>query len=136
MHIRIRPECIERCHKMGEHIIEAIKTPVEERKWLGDPDMGLCPNCHGGLVFKGDEHWDGIKFDYECAVCGAGLKLVDGKFIIAENGLCRDRNVDEARGYHLDEIVATRIDFMKKMGEDPTVKERINKYKEIKFPAI
>ena len=134
--IVIRPECIERSHKMGEHIIEAIKTPVEERKWLGDPDMGLCPNCHGGLVFKGDEHWDGIKFDYECAVCGAGLKLVDGKFIIAENGLCRDRNVDEARGYHLDEIVATRIDFMKKMGEDPTVKERINKYKEIKFPAI
>ena len=121
---------------MGENIVKAIQTPVEERTWLGDPDFGLCPNCHGGLVFRGDEHWDGIKFPYECAVCGAGLELKDGNFVLAENGLCRDRNVDEARGYHLDEIVATRIAFLKQMEEDPTVKEKIAKYKEIKFPTI
>ena len=134
--IVIRPDHLERVHKMGENIIKAIQTPVEERTWLGDPDQGLCPNCHGGLVFKGDEHWDGIKFPYECAVCGAGLELKDGKFELAENGLIRDRNVDEARGYHLDEIVATRIDFMKKMGEDPGIKETINKYKNLKFDTI
>ena len=134
--IVLREDHLERCRQMGRNIVECIKTPVEERKWMGDPDMGLCPNCHGGLVFKGDVHWDGIKFPYECAVCGAGLELKDGKFFITENGLCRDRNMDEARGYHLDEIVATRIDFFKQLGEDPTVKERINKYKEIKFPAI
>ena len=130
------PEQLERCHKMGGNIITAINTPVEERGWLGDPDLGLCPNCHGGLVFKGDVHWDGLQFPYECAVCGAGLDFVDGKFQIVENGLCRDRNVDEARGYHLDEIVATRIAFFKQLEEDPTLKERIAKYKEIKFPAI
>ena len=134
--IVVRPDHIERCHKLGENVIKAIQTPVEERTWLGDPDQGLCPNCHGGLVFRGDVHWDGIQFPYECAVCGAGLELKDGKFVLVENGLCRDRNVDEARGYHLDEIVATRIDFMKKMGEDPAVREAMNKYKEIKFPAI
>ena len=134
--IVIRPDHLERCRQMGRNIVESIKTPVEERKWMGDPDFGLCPNCHGGLVFKGDVHWDGIQFPYECAVCGAGLELKDGKFVVTENGLCRDRNVDEARGYHLDEIVATRIDFFKRMDEDPSIKEAINKYKEIKFPAI
>ena len=134
--IVIRPDHIERCRQLGKNVVQAIKTPVEERKWLGDPDFGLCPNCHGGLVFKGDVHWDGIQFPYECAVCGAGLELKDGKFVLAENGLCRDRNVDEARGYHLDEIVSTRIDFFKRLEADPTVKEAINKYKEIKFPAI
>ncbi|MCF0228391.1 MAG: flavodoxin family protein [Parasporobacterium sp.] len=138
----IRPDHIERCHKMGENIVECIKTPVEERHWMGDPDQGLCPNCHGGLVFKGEEHWDGIKFPYECVVCGAGLKLIDGKFqIVTEaedgmDGLCRDRNVDEARGYHLDEIVSTRIHFFQTLEQDPSVKETINKYKEIKFQGI
>lgn len=134
--IVIRKDHLERVHKMGENIITAINTPVEERKWLGDPDQGLCPNCHGGLVFRGDEHWDGIKFPYECAVCGAGLELKDGKFVLAENGLIRDRNVDECRGYHLDEIVATRIDFLKKMQEDPEVSATINKYKNLKFETI
>ncbi len=131
-----RPDHLERCHKMGENIITAINTPVEERGWLGDPDLGLCPNCHGGLVFKGDVHWDGLQFPYECAVCGAGLELKDGKFEICENGLCRDRNVDEARGYHLDEIVSTRIDFFKQLETDPALKEKMNYYKGIKFPAI
>lgn len=134
--IVVHPEYLERVHKMGENIIEAIRTPVAERKWMGDPDLGICPSCHGGLVFRGDVHWDGIQFPYECAVCGAGLELVDGKFQITENGLCRDRNVDEARAYHLDEIIATRIAFMKQMGEDPTVKEKINKYRELTFPTI
>lgn len=132
--IVIRQDHLDRVHKMGENIIEAIKTPVGERKWLGDPDLGLCPNCHGGLVFKGDEHWDGIKYPYECAVCGAGLEWEDGKFKVID--LSRDRNIDEARGYHLDEIVATRIDFMKKQAEDPAIKETINKYRHIEFPAI
>ena len=134
--IVVRPDHIERCRLLGQHVVESIQTPVEERGWLGDPDFGLCPNCHGGLVFKGDVHWDGIKFPYECAVCGAGLELKDGKFVLAENGLCRDRNVDECRGYHLDEIVSTRIDFFKSMEADPSIKEAINKYKEVKFPAI
>ena len=122
---------------LGENVIKAIQTPVEERGWLGDPDFGLCPNCHGGLVFKGEPHWDGIHFPFECAVCGAGLKLTpEGKFEIVENGLIRDRNVDEARGYHLDEIVATRMDFFRQRESDPAVKETISKYREIKFPAI
>ena len=40
--VLLRDEQIERAHKMGENIIKAINTPVEERGWLGDPDQGMC----------------------------------------------------------------------------------------------
>ncbi len=136
--ILLRPEQIERCHKMGENIVEAIQTKVEERKWLGDEDQGLCPNCHGGLIFKGEEHWDGLKFPFECAVCGAGGDLVKDeegncKFVLVENGLCRDRNVNECRELHLEEIIATKIDFFQNM---PLVKEKAQKYKDLQFKSI
>ena len=136
--VLLRPEQLERAHKMGENIIKAIQTPVEERTWLGDPDMGLCPNCHAHLVFKGEEHWDGIKYNFECAVCGAGGDLVrdengEIKFVLAENGLIRDRNKNEARAEHLNEIVQTRIDFFQRQGE---IQEKAKYYRDIKFPAI
>ncbi len=136
--ILLREDHLERCHKMGENIIKAIQTPVEERGWLGDPDMGLCPNCHGGLIFRGEPHWDGIEFPFECAVCGAGGDIVrdeEGKikFVLAENGLCRDRNVDKCRDLHLDEIVETKIHFFQHMGE---AQAKLGKYKDLNFPAV
>lgn len=136
--VLLRDEQIARAHQMGENIIKAINTPVEERGWLGDPDQGLCPNCHGGLIFRGEPHWDGIQWPFECAVCGAGGDLVrdeEGKvkFVIAEDGLCRDRNVNECRDKHLEEIIATRINFFENM---PTVQERYVKYKNLKFPTV
>ena len=65
-------------------------------------DQGMCPRCHSALIYKGDKHWDGIEFPFECAVCGAGGDLVkdengEYKFVLAENGLIRDRNVNAAR---------------------------------------
>ena len=136
--VLLRPEQLERAHKMGENIIKAIQTPVEERTWLGDPDLGMCPNCHAHLVFKGEEHWDGIKYPFECAVCGAGGDLVKGedgefKFELAENGLIRNRYENSARAEHLNEIVKTRIDFMQRQGE---IQEKAKYYRDIKFPAI
>ena len=134
----LRPEQIERAHKLGENMVKSINTPWEERTWLGDPDQGLCPNCHSHLIYKGEKHWDGIEFPFECAVCGAGGDLVrdennELKFVLAENGLCRDRNSNETRDLHLDEIVATKIDFFQRM---PEVQEKLQKYKNMKFPAI
>ena len=136
--VLLRDEQIQRAHKMGENIIKAIQTPVEERGWLGDPDMGMCPRCHSSLIYKGDPHWDGIQFPFECAVCGAGGDLVKDEkgeyhFVLAENGLIRDRNVNAARAEHLNEIIKTRIEFMQNM---ETVQAKYAKYKELKFPAI
>ena len=137
--VLIRPEQIARARKMGENIAKAINTPVAERVWLGDEHDGICPRCHSSLVFPGEEHWDGIKFNFECAVCGAGGDMVFDEetgradFVLAENGLIRDRNINEARAEHLDEITKTRMDFLARIGE---VQEEYAKYKAKKFPAI
>jgi len=136
--VLLRPEQIARARKMGENIIKSIQTPVEERGWLGDEDMGMCPNCHANLVYRGDTHWDGINFPFECAVCGAGGDLVKDengeiKFVIAENGLVRDRNKNESRAEHLNEIIKTRIDYLSRKHETA---ELAQYYRNIKFPAI
>lgn len=136
--VLLRPEQLARAHKMGENIIKAIQTPVEERGWLGEPDMGMCPNCHANLVYKGEPHWDGIQFPFECAVCGAGGDLVKDengelKFVLAENGLIRDRHKNESRAEHLNEIIKTRIEYLQRKGETAELAQH---YKDITFPAI
>ena len=50
-----------------------------------------------------------------------------------EHGHDRDRNIDTARGLHLDEIVQTRLQFFE---QQELVKERMKKYKEKEFPAL
>ncbi|MCC8080912.1 MAG: hypothetical protein LIO80_02675 [Lachnospiraceae bacterium] len=55
------------------------------------------------------------------------------KFVLAPNGLVRDRNINEARAEHLNEIIQTRIDFYQKQGE---IREKYDYYKQLKFPAI
>ena len=136
--VLLKDDQIARARKMGENIIKAIQTPVEERTWLGDPDQGICPNCHSDLIMKGEEHWDGIKWPFECVVCGAGGDLVrdengEMKFVLAPDGLCRDRNVNECREKHLEEIMETRIHFMQNQG---IAKEKMAKYRELKFPTV
>ena len=139
--VLLRDEQIERAHKMGENIIKAINTPVEERGWLGDPDQGMCPRCHSALIYKGDKHWDGIEFPFECAVCGAGGDLErtpDGKwkFVIAANGLERDRTTEEGRGVHCDEIAETQGGFFMDPKKREEVAAKLPKYKELKFPEL
>ena len=135
----IFPEQVERCREMGEHIWEAMETPFDQRTWLGDPDDGVCPNCHSSLVYPGDKHWDGVEFPWECAVCGAGGDLgVDEetgrpKLEIAENGLIRDRNDDKARAEHLNEIIKTRIEFMQKKD---SVADQAEHFRKLSFPTV
>ena len=130
---------LARARKMGENIVKAIQTPVEERTWLGDPYDGVCPNCHSSLVYPGDKHWDGIEFPWECAVCGAGGDLAVNEetgrpyLKIAENGLIRDRNDDKARAEHLNEINKTRDEFFAHLEE---VKPLMEKYAKMEFPTL
>lgn len=136
--ILIRDQHMKRCREMGEHIIQAIKTPPGQRIWLGDPELGLCPNCHCGLILRGEEHWDGIKFPFECAVCGAGGDLVRNKdgeisFILVENGLINDRNNNEGRERHLEEIIKTKLHYMQNIDK---VKEGRKKYKSLIFKTV
>lgn len=136
----VHDDMIERAHKMGENIMTSLNTPVSQRKWLGDEDMGWCPNCHCNALIKGKKRWDGLYFLIECQVCGAGGSLKqtddgDWKFVIAENGLCRDRTSTAGAAEHLVEINETQNKFYTPEN-NAIVKEKFIKYKNLKFPAI
>lgn len=109
-------EKIARAREIGKNVMEALNTKPEERKWLGDPDYGWCPNCHSNSLCLGEPQWKGLQYPIECTVCGAGGDLErtpDGKwkFVIAANGLERDRTTEEGRGVHCDEIAETQGGF-------------------------
>ena len=46
-------EKIARAREIGKNVMEALNTKPEERKWLGDPDYGWCPNCHSNSLCLG-----------------------------------------------------------------------------------
>lgn len=130
-----------RAKKMGENIMQAIATPAEERKWLGDEDMGWCPNCHSNALVLGEPQWDGLHYPIECQVCGAGGNLeqtADGKwkFVIQANGLLKDRTTVEGRAKHLEEIGETQGGFFGNPANRELVQERIKKYTQKQFQGI
>lgn len=114
--VLLHEEKLARAREIGANVMKALNTPPAERKWLGEPDYGWCPNCHSNCLCLGEEQWGGLKYPIECAVCGAGgdlEKTPDGKwkFVIAANGLERDRTTEEGRGVHCDEIADTQGGF-------------------------
>lgn len=136
----LNDELMERAAQMGRNIMKSLQTPAEKREWLGDEGFGWCPNCHSNALVKGEIQWDGLYFPIECQVCGAGGDLEKDengqwKFVIAENGLCRDRTTDEGRAHHLVEIGATHGLFYKPENQ-AIIKEKIGKFKELTFPTI
>ncbi len=136
----LHDEMINRAHQIGSNVMKALNTPVEKRKWLGEENMGWCPNCHSNALILGEVQWDGLHFPIECQVCGAGgdlEKTEDGKwkFVIAEDGLCRDRTTTEGREHHIREISHTQGGFYTDENA-AIVKEKFKKYKDLKFPTI
>ncbi len=134
-------ELIARARKMGENIMKAVATPPEERKWLGEEDMGWCPNCHSNALVLGEPQWDGLYYPIECQVCGAGGNLEpDGKgrwkFVIQENGLLKDRTTVEGRAKHLDEIGQTQGGFFADPENLKLVNERKQRYIQKTFRGI
>lgn len=137
----LHDDMIERAKIIGENIIKAVNTPVDERKWLGDEDMGWCPNCHSNALILGEEQWDGLHFPIECQVCGAGGNLEKTednkwKFVIQKDGLSRDRTTVEGRSKHLEEIGHTQGGFFANPENREIVKEKIERYKNANFKTI
>ena len=54
-------EKIARAREIGKNVMEALNTKPEERKWLGDPDYGWCPNCHSNSLCLGEPQWKGLR---------------------------------------------------------------------------
>ena len=139
--VLLHEEKLARAREIGANVMKALNTPPAERKWLGDPNMGWCPNCHSNCLCLGEPQWKGLQYPIECAVCGAGGDLVkteDGKwkFVIAENGLERDRTTEEGRGVHCDEIAEVQGGFFMNPENHAIVAEKLKKYKEIKFKGL
>ncbi len=132
---------IARARQLGEHIMAAVNTPVKDRKWLGDEDMGWCPNCHSNALTLGEKQWDGLYYPIECQVCGAGGTLEQTeegkwKFVIQKDGLLKDRTTVEGRAKHLEEIAHTQGGFYANTENRKIVQEKLEKYKEKQFQAI
>ena len=137
----LQEDLVERAHKMGENIMECLDMPVEERKWMGEEDMGWCPNCHSNALVLGEKQWDGLYYPVECQVCGAGGTLEqtdEGKWIfkIQKDGLLKDRTTVAGRAKHLEEIAETQGGFFSNPENMKLVKERLEKYKNKKFKTI
>lgn len=132
---------IARARRMGENIMKAVATPPEEREWLGDEDMGWCPNCHSNALVLGERQWDGIYYPIECQVCGCGgtLEKTPGgkwKFVIQENGRYKDRTTVIGRARHLEEIGQTEGGFYANPENLRVVNERLEKYRDKQFPGL
>ena len=139
--VLLHEEKLARAREIGENVMKALNTPPAERKWLGDPDTGWCPNCHSNSLCLGDTQWGGLRYPIECTVCGAGGDLVkteDGKwkFVIAENGLERDRTTEEGRGVHCDEIADVQGGFFMDPAKRQAVAEKLPKYTKIQFKGL
>lgn len=133
-------EMLNRARLLGEHIMEAVQTPEEDRKWLGEEDMGWCPNCHSNALVLGEMQWDGIYYPVECQVCGCGGNLQQTeegkwKFVIQENGYLKDRTTVSGRALHLDEIAETQGGFYTPENM-ALVKEKIQRYKAMEFQSV
>lgn len=134
-------ELMGRARKLGEHIMQAVNTPADQRGWLGEEDMGWCPNCHCNALVLGEKQWDGLHYPIECQVCGAGGTLEqteDGKwkFVIQKDGLLKDRTTVAGRAKHLEEIAQTQGGFFSDPEKIRLVQERKARYAAMQFKGI
>ena len=137
----LHDEMIERARLVGSNIMKSLHTPVAERGWLGEPDMGWCPNCHSNALILGEVQWDGLHFPVECQVCGAGgtLEQAEGgswRFVIQDDGLSRDRTTVEGRAHHLREIGHTEGGFYANPENRQIVAGKIERYKSKQFKTV
>jgi multimeric flavodoxin WrbA len=136
-HVVLKPELLERARTLGRNVVQAIQTPYDQVKWLGDPNEGWCPVCHSNLMMQGKPHWDGTAYDIECAMCGAGgsLKVEEGKavFVLASNGLEHCRIFSEGRKNHFYEIMETQKQAFQNLAN---IKAGCEKYKNHAVPVV
>jgi multimeric flavodoxin WrbA len=76
-HLVLNEEVLARARKMGRNVVEAMKKPIEQVKWMGD-EPGTCPVCHLNLLTVTTKNL------VECPICGirGELKIKDGEISV------------------------------------------------------
>ncbi len=72
-HLTQNQEVLGRARQMGSAIVEAMKRPAGEARWVGD-EPGTCPVCHQNLLTVVKQNF------VECPLCGirGELQVVNG----------------------------------------------------------
>ncbi|HWR45501.1 flavodoxin family protein [Sporomusa sp.] len=136
-HVLLKEDTLAKARKMGQNLVEAMKTPYEQVKYLGE-DQGLCPVCHSNLIYKGQARWDGEHYAVECAVCAAGGNIQvnekgDVAFVVDEKSKRTTRMDDKTRNDHLYEIKKHMKEFFSNI---ETVQARLGKYRDYKVRGL
>ncbi|MDF2572977.1 MAG: hypothetical protein K0R55_4581, partial [Sporomusa sp.] len=136
-HVLLKADTLAKARKMGQNLVEAMKTSYEQVKYLGE-EQGLCPVCHSNLIYKGQVRWDGEHYAVECAVCAAGGNIqVNEKgevaFVVDEKSKRTTRMNDKTRNDHLYEIKNHMKEFFSNI---ETVQARLGKYRDYKVRGL
>ena len=131
--VLLKSEFVNQARNLGINVGKSCKENYEDVKYLGER-KGWCPVCHHNLLIKGEPHWNGLSFNIECAMCGAGGDLVvndigEHEFVIAPNGLEHCRIFTEGRENHAEELGVLNREFFSKIEE---IKGESLKYKNYK----
>lgn len=133
-HVLVEDEKMKRVQQVGRNVALSCLTDYNQVKFLATDWKSFCPTCNANLICKGYPHWDGLSFEYECAVCGTGGDLVandsgDVIFKVAENGLEHCRAISEGRKNHLKEIQTAHKAAAEAMSEINKQRKIASEYK-------
>lgn len=130
-------EALARARQLGENVVKGIQD-YENTGFLGDPNLGWCPNCHSNVLSLGQPHWNGQSYLIECPICHCGGDLEKDengkwKFVIQENGY--DKTMTDGRGAkdHFFEIEETMKKYFRNTEE---IGKRRKKYVDYKPAGI
>ena len=119
----LKPEMLERAKRSGHHIVETLKKPIEEAKYIGQP--GRCPVCHSNVLELGKAAEPVI-----CAVCGVKgtLKVVGDDYALEVTDEARSRSdvLLSGKFHHGDDLRDRSLKPDPRMAEIPAL---IEKYK-------
>ena len=113
--ILIHEDKMEAARDVGRNVAKSCLTEWDRVEYLGDRSETMCPVCFSNMIRKGQPHWDGLSFKYECTVCGTGGDIEAGedgyvKFVPAANGLEHCRIFTEGRDNHMEEVMSSHVE--------------------------
>ncbi len=135
--ILLDDKALERAAKVGENLVNGSKN-YEEVSFLGDEDLGWCPNCHSNVLSLGGPYWNDGGFTIECPICHCGGDLEKDergkwKFVIEPNGHRKSMLNGSGAKDHFFEIQDTMKKYFNNIG---IIEEKCKKYTAYKLATI